>query len=474
MREYLSQLERLGELRLVEGADWDLEMGTITELSEEMRGPALLFDKIKGYPGGYRVVSNLIAQPRRMAVAVGLGPEARGVELVRRIKEKFKSLQAMPPVEVPTGPILENVQQGDAVNILQFPVPRWHEYDGGRFIGTADMVIMRDPDENWVNAGTYRVQVHDGKTLGLYITPGHHGRLIREKYWARGQSCPVAVVFGVHPAVWIPACMGFPWGAPELNVSGALLGKPVEVIRGEYTGLPVPAYSEIAIEGDCPPPETESRREGPFGEWPGYYGSGAREEPVIRIKRVMYRNDPILFGAPPLKPPASANGIYLIHAANVWRELEVLGIPGIKGVWAMRPGSSRYWNVVSIEQKYAGHAKQVAMAAMCGPESAWHSRFAVVVDDDIDPSNDEDVLWAIATRCDPATSIEIIRDCWSTPLDPILSPEKKATGNLTSSRALILACRPFHWMKDFPRVNRASDELRATVRNKWKDLFPRR
>ncbi len=112
------------------------------------------------------------------------------------------------------------------------------------------------------------------------------------------------------------------------------------------------------------------------------------------------------------------------------------------------------------------------MATMTSPEGAYHGRFLIVVDNDIDPSNENDVLWAISTRCDPATSIEIIHDCWSTPLDPLMPPDKKKRGEYTNSPAIINACRPCHWRKEFPLVNRASDELRARTLTKWTDLWP--
>jgi 4-hydroxy-3-polyprenylbenzoate decarboxylase len=472
LREFIAELDKTAELRVVNGADWNLEVGTITELSGEIAGPALLFNNIKGYPEGYRIITNVISTPRRLAIALSLPVDISPIELVRLVKEKFKELKPIPPVEVTDGPVLQNIQENEAVDMSGFPAPKWHEHDGGRYIGTGDMVIMRDPDENWVNVGDYRVQLHDRDTLGLSIAPGHHGRLIREKYWARGQSCPVAIVLGAHPVVWLPAFSGLPWGISEYDWMGGLLGEPVPVITGEYTGLPIPADAELAIEGELLRPEVESRKEGPFGEWPGYYASGARTEPVIKVKRTMYRNTPILVGAPPLKPPSSGTGGHIIQSANIWRDQEKLGIPGIRGVWHLRPGGSRYLCVISIKQEYAGHAKQVAMAAMSGLEGGYMGRFTIVVDDDIDPSNVDDVLWAIATRCDPESSIEIIRGCWSVPVDPVMSPEKRAAGDFTNSRAIIMACKPFHWMKDFPMVNRASDELRAATINKWQDLFP--
>ncbi|MBI4330111.1 MAG: UbiD family decarboxylase [Chloroflexi bacterium] len=471
LRSFIDQLRDIGELKHVEGADWDLEIGTITELMDERNGPGLLFDRIKGYPAGYRVAASLIATPRRMAVAFGLPSDTTNAELVRTLKDRFKDLKQVPPVYVKEGPVLENVREGKDVDLLQFPAPKWHEGDGGRYLGTGHMVVLKDPDEGWVNVATYRVQLHDSNTLGLFIVGGNQGNQIRKKYWAQGKSCPVAMAFGAHPLVWIPAFMAFPWGTPEYAITGGLMGQPLPVIAGEYTGLPVPAHAEIAIEGDCPPPEVESRPEGPFGEWPGYYGSGVRNEAVVKVKRVMYRNNPIINGSPPLKPPATGNARYLLRAANVWHELERLGIPGVKCVWNMRAGGSRYWTVVSIEQKYAGHAMQSGMAATSGIEGANHSRFVVVVDDDIDATNYEDVLWAMATRCDPASSIQVINGCWSTPLDPTIPPERRAKGDITNSRAIFLAVRPYHWRKDFPKVNRASDELRSRTIQKWRHLF---
>ncbi|MDO8637328.1 MAG: UbiD family decarboxylase, partial [Dehalococcoidia bacterium] len=294
LRNFISDLEKVNEIKKIDKADWNLEIGVLTELGDERNLPALLFDNIQGYPAGYRVVTNLVATPKRLAMAFGLPAGISNVEMVRQLKEKFKSLKSIPPVIVKSGPLLENIQRDDEVNLLKFPVPFYHENDGGRYMGTADMVIMRDPAGNWVNMGTYRIQLHDKNTLGLYISPGHHGRLIRENYWAQGKACPVAVVFGAHPLVWVPSTLAMPWGVEEMGLVGGLLGKPLEVITGEYTGLPIPSYGEIAIEGECPPPSVESRKEGPFGEWPGYYGSGARTEPVIRVKKVMYRNNPIL------------------------------------------------------------------------------------------------------------------------------------------------------------------------------------
>lgn len=471
LRDYIEKLRPIGELREVRGADWDLEIGAITELAGEREGPVLLFDEIKDYPRGFRVLTNFLNNPKHVNVAFGFQPALSTLELVRSVKEKFARLKPIAPKEVGDGPVLENVEEGGDVDMFKFPSPKWHQRDGGRYIGTGCMVIMKDSEGGWVNAGTYRLQLHDGHTLGSHISPGHQGNLIRENYWAKGKSCPVAVVFGIHPLVWIPSMLAFPWGTSELEIAGGLLGRPLEVIRGEFSGLPIPCDAEIAIEGECPPPDVESREEGPFGEWTGYYASGARNNPVIKVKRVMYRNDPILLGAAPLKPPASGYSTPLWRAVSLWQDLEDMGIPGIKGVWQMRSGGSRFISVISIEQRYAGHAKQVGTAAMSTPEGAYNGRFIIVVEEDIDPTKEGDVIWAVATRCDPASSIEIINDCWSTPLDPLMPPDKREKKNFTNSRAIVNACRPFHWKDKFPEVNRASDETRSKTLKKWEDLF---
>ena len=113
-----------------------------------------------------------------------------------------KKIELVPPVEVSTGPIKENIHLGEEVDLFEFPIPKRHEFDGGRYIGTGCIVITRDPDEGWVNFGTYRVQVHDKPIATVYISPGKHGDVIRRKYWVKGNSCPVAVVCGQAPILW--------------------------------------------------------------------------------------------------------------------------------------------------------------------------------------------------------------------------------------------------------------------------------
>ncbi|HLG72943.1 MAG TPA: UbiD family decarboxylase [Chloroflexota bacterium] len=472
LRQVLDAFRREGELLTIPNADCELELGAIAELQALRHGPALMFDPLPGFPAGFRILANLMNEPRRVALLMGLERDVPGVVLVRAIRDRFNALQPIDPVQAGDAGFAEVCLRGAEVDLCSLPAPLWHEHDGGRYLGTGCVVVMKDPDEGWVNVGTYRVQVHDARTAGLFIEQTHHGATILRRWWERGQAAPIAVCIGVQPAVLLGGFLAVSWGLSEYRWAGGLAGRPIEIVEGEVTGLPLPASSEIVIEGFCPPPSEERRMEGPFGETIGYYASGAREEPVIRVETMYHRRDPIVVGAPPLRPPASSSASYLFRAANLWNEIERSGVSDVRGVWMMPSGSSSLLAVVSVKQRYGGHAKHVGTAAMSGRAGGGQlGRFVIVVDDDVDPSDQEQVLWAIATRCEPAEDIDVIRGTASHHLDPRLPPEKRAAGDYTCSRAVINACRPFYWRSQFPEVVGTSPELRQQILAKWRDYF---
>lgn len=472
LREFIHAARGLGDVKEIHGAHWDLEIGALTEIFACRENfPLLVFDQIPNYSPSYRVASNLVNHPRRNALAIGMPRDLSRKEIVWRWKKLLMELKPIRPRVVAEGPLLQNVRTGEQIDMTLFPAPRWHELDGGQYIGTACCVITSEPDATWVNVGIYRVQVHDKNRLGLYISPGHHARIMREKYWARGKACPVAITFGQDPLLWLAAGQSVPYGVSEYDYAGGLRQAPVDVVRGEYTGLPISATAEIAIEGEVPPPGEESHIEGPFGEWPGYYAHGARTEPIVRVQAVYFRNDPIVAGAPPLRPPIVTFGVP-IGAAAIWNYLEKADVPDIRGVWCYvggsAPGGGAPFIVVSLKQRYHGHAQQAAIATLGCRAGNYHGRFVVVVDEDIDPTDLGEIIWAISTRCDPKTAISIIDNCWSTPLDPAMHPDKKEAGDFTNSRAIINACRPYAWIDRFPPVNALSPGLREKVMEKWK------
>ena len=463
LRGWLEQVDKLGELRCVDGATWQEDIGLITEVVGHTPGsPAVLCDKIPGHDAGYRVLINPFHSYKRIALTLGLPPDADIWTALRMWRERLINSKPIAPVEVESGPISENVQMGDDVDVLKFPTPLWHEADGGRYIGTASGDITRDPDTGQINIGTYRVMVHDKNRVGFYISPGKHGRIHREKYFAKGEPCPLVVVTGMNPMLYMASCTEVPPTLSEYEWAGGLRGEPMKFIKGRVTGLPIPADAEIALEGFAYP--NEKLMEGPFGEWTGYYASASREEPVLHVQALYHRNNPIIVGSPPNRPPDEQSHYRAFtRSALMWEEIEKAGVPDVTGVWCHEAGGSRLFVAVSIKQRYFGHSRQAMhIAAMCHT-GAYLGRYVVVVDEDIDVTDLEQVIWAMCTRSDPERSIDFIKRAWSGPLDSAIRPEEKGF----NSRALIDATRPWEWREKFPKVNMPSPETAKKAREKW-------
>jgi 4-hydroxy-3-polyprenylbenzoate decarboxylase len=483
LRDWLNTVEAHGQLKRISGASWDLEMSSITDLLQKEGKPPMpttLFDDIPGYPKGFRTLWAPMSSTWRIANALGL-PEDQvdRMSLLRNWRQKSKTLQLIPPRFVNSSPLEKNVDAGDKVDILKFPSPRCHELDGGRYIGTLCAAIQKDPDDGWVNIGTYRVMVVDRNRLAFHPVEGQHGSMImNHKYFARGQVMPVAIAIGVDPALICSSSQPLTgWGISEYDYAGGIKGQPLEVIKGPFTGLPLPASAEIVIEGECHPGELAD--EGPFGEFHGYYANlrlSPVPEPVIRVKAVHYQDDPILTCSAPGVPPHDTTLMdSMFHSMATWDRLEGFGVPGIRGVWCHELGSGWFFNVVSIEQMYTGHARQVGeIASQCSVHSG---RYTIVVEEDIDPSNLEQVLWAVVTRNRPREAINIIDRCHATSTDPAIPLEEKLKYKITpkplhSSRAVIDGCRGFEWKADWYPIARVSPELRTKIIEKWRRVLP--
>ena len=468
LRDWIAEIDKAGELRRVSGAELEEEIGGITDIHQRRMGnPAVMFDDIPGYPRGHRVLSNLLTSVPRINLTLGLPAEASEMDLIRYWREYMKDAPAIPPTVVNGGAVMENCAEGADVDIGRIPTPRWHEHDGGYFIGTGCMVVMKDPDSGWINYGAYRVQAHGPDVASVMTSKGKHGNLIMRRYHERGEPCPIAVVVGMHPALFTIAGLEIPYGRNEYDAAGGVLGEPVEVVAGPHTGLPIPANAEIAFEGWVHPEDFVD--EGPLGEWTGYYAGGKRPEPAIRIAALMHRDDPILLGAIPAVPPNDDTffrGTYRCGA--VWNQLEAAGVPEVRGVWAHEAGGSRMWLTVSIKQMYGGHSKQAGLIASQCHAGAYANRWVVVVDDDVDPASMNDVVWAMCTRFDPREGMEVLRGCWSTHLDPM----SYGRDDPRNARVVVDACRPFNRRDSFPIVARSSAELDERVRAKWREVLP--
>ena len=462
LRDFIARVEELGALRRLEGADAVGEIGGITEVAAGLAEcPALLFDGIQGYPRGFRVFTNATVSAQRAALALGIDPTLRPVDALKEWKHRRTRLTMQPPLAVDHALFLENSRSGGEVDVRLFPAPLWHAQDGGPYIGSGSIVVMRDPDSGWINASIYRVQVHGPDRLTVQFDhPGRHGAIIARKYWEQGKPCPIAIVNGPDPALFIAGFEYLPEGVSEYEFAGAIKGRPLEVVAAPHTGLPVPARAEIVLEGALLPIAETSLPEGPFGEFTGYYAAERRPAPVMRVEAMHWRHEPILLGSPPMKPPRFHFGLPF-RAAGIWSDLEASGVTDIVGAWQH---VAQLMTVIALRQRYAGHAKRAGLIAAA---QSYMGRIVVTVDEDVDPSNLADVMWAVATRCEPAESVDIVRNGWSSALDPRISAEDRKRGQTSHSKMIIDACKPFAWIKDFPPTSALSQDEARAVDEKW-------
>jgi UbiD family decarboxylase len=468
LREFIAQVDDLKALRRINGADPRFEIGGITEVAAGLpECPALLFDDIKGHARGFRVFTNATTNAQRAALALGVDPMLKPLDALKAWMVKRQTLKTHSPVTVTDAIFLENTLRGADVNLGKFPAPYWHRQDGGPYIGSGSLVIMRDPDDGWINASIYRVQVHGrNKVTVQFDHQGRHGAIIAKKYWVQDRSCPLAVVNGEDPALFIAGFEYLPAGQSEYDFAGAIKGAPIEVCAGPTTGLPLPAHAEIILEGELLPPSAETLLEGPFGEFTGYYAADKRPCAVMEVTAIHHRNDPILLGSPPMKPPRFHFGLPF-RAASIWSNLESAGVTDVVGVWQH---VSQLMTVVALKQRYAGHAKRAGMIAAA---HSYMGRLVVVVDDDVDPSDLNDVMWAVTTRCEPSEQIDIVRNAWSSALDPRIPAGDKLRGVTSHSKAIIEACRPFAWMEKFPPTSSLSHKEANVIAEKWREVLRR-
>jgi 4-hydroxy-3-polyprenylbenzoate decarboxylase len=468
LRSWIADVEADGELEHVDGAHWDKELGAIAELSYRSPRPkALLFDNIADHRRGLRVLTGTTGSPNRLGRTLRLGAGLDDAEVVARLRGRPAQWAAaakdFPAVTVDQAPLLDNVVEGDDINLLDFPVPLWHELDGGQFIGTGCFVVTSDPETGAINGGCYRMQVQDeGTSVTISAVPGKHGAQNIEKWFELHGRAPVTVSFGHDPVLLVTGGTEVPGGISELDYAGAILSESVPVVEAPDTGLPIPAGSELAIEGWLTPDNV--RDEGPFGEWTGYYSASPRPIVAMEITRLFHRDDPIILGAPPGKPPHDYSYMRTImKSAMIEDALVASGVRGVQKSWAHESGGGRLLVAVSISQKYAGHARQVAHLTAQLPTVAYMNRFVVVVDDDVDVASLDEVMWAMCTRSDPGQDIDVLKRTWGSKLDPLLVPGETPH----NSRAVIDACIPFERLSTFPKVSQSDPAYLAKVRDNW-------
>jgi 4-hydroxy-3-polyprenylbenzoate decarboxylase len=400
-RNFLVELEAAQELlRVTDEVDPKYEICAFCRHVADDGGPALLFESIKGH--NMPALANLFGTRHRIAMAVG----APVADLAGVIAERLR--RRIPPVQVEPSeaPSQQIVLKGDEVDLGIIPNPYWNVGDGGHYISAG---INMGAHPQWgKNAGIYRNMVRGRNEIFAQIAPDHQQRLFYEDI---GKGCPMAVVLGADPLLYLAAGSDFPLGDHEIDIAGALRNRPLRVVEATSIDLEVPADAEIVIETEY---TGQSDDEGPFNEFTGYQ-SERRPAPIWSVKAITMRRNPIMHLAFAGKPPN--------ENIAFWRELEdALALDAMRSRFPMVTDIARpaelardFWGIVQIKNIRPMYVRNVMLALTY---LMPRLKFIVVVDDDIDIHNVTDVFWAISTRVDPGRDTFVVPNTGTGPIDP--------------------------------------------------------
>ena len=438
LRAYIGALEKIGEIQRIDAeVSLDYEIGAIVRRSYDLMAPAPLFTNIAGVAPGFRVFgapAGVSGQPglylSRVAVSLGLDPEAGGMQIVDALV-RARGVEPLPPQVVSTGPCKEVIAVGDDVDLRRLPAPLLHGHDGGRYINTYGMVVARTPDGSWTNWSIARVQLMDARRMTGLVVPTQHLGVVHAMWRQRGEDMPFAIAMGVEPAIPFAAGMPLPEGVSEADFIGAYLGEPIEVVPCETVDLEVPATSEIVIEGTLS--VTETAPEGPMGEYAGFtYPGESTPKPVCNVTAVTHRTDPILpvvVAGYPVEEDHTAWGIP--NSAEVVYQLRTHGVPVTSAFTPLEAGCQLL--AITVPNDWRERVSDPNPGALMDKiaDVLWtqHTAYAlpkvILTEDDIDPSNTRQVVWAFAAKNSPSDGTRLYEDRDMVPLAVFIPPKDR-------------------------------------------------
>lgn len=462
----MDALRASGDLvEIDEEVSWDLELGAVSRLACEKDGPALWFKRIADYPDDVTVFANPMATWRRVAIAFGLSPQAAIKDIYRAYEEREGRLIA--PAIVDDGPCREVVRRGADLDLFDLPAPMLHEGDGGRYLGTWDLVVSREPSSAWVNWGTYRFMLYDPLHLTGFPRPTSHlGKMFQEHYARHGKPMPVAIVIGADPLSHFAASATYHLGGDEASLAGALREKPVALVRCQTSDLLVPASAEIVIEGEVLPDRVGL--EGPYGEYPGYRTGEMGNGILFRAGAVTHRKKPIFTVDATGYKDDSSTITALSGALAIRRRLERHGVP-VTDVH-MPPEGAVHLAVVAV--RYGGGEVARKILETLTSRRALISKI-FMVEADLDVFDMGKVLHAFSTKCHPAHGVHAIHyEGRANTLTPCYSQGERAA---QKGATVLFDCTwPGEWSREWEVPVKAtfdtifSDSVREQALKRWK------
>ncbi len=405
LRQFLAELEKKMPDEIVHinrKVDPKFEIpAVLRKLQDQHSYPAAVFHNIKN--SDFSVVSNIFASTNRLALALNADPD----DLIQDyLKMEGKLIK---PKLLRKAPVHENVISGTKVDLGKLPIVTHCEKDAGPYI-TSGVAVLKNPETGIYDVGIFRMQVKGKNKFGcLYGAYSKAARIIAMNN-AKKKPTEVAIFIGHHPACILTSQTKVPVDTDEFWVMGGILGEAVELVEAKSIDVRVPARAEIVLEGVIQPNVLEP--EGPFGEYPWYYGHERRSN-VIKIKTITHRNDAIY------------HDIFSAHqdhnyAAKIQREAVLykrvkVAVPGVKDVALPISGTCRHIGYVSMRKDFDGQGKIAAMAALVADPMM---KMAVIVDDDIDVTNESEVWWAVTTRTQADKAVFMVPDAYVSELDP--------------------------------------------------------
>ena len=474
LRSFIAVLENEGELlRVPIEVDWEYELGGWLRKAVDMRpkGPALLFENIKDYPG-HRIFSGGVATYPRIALTFGLPKETHPRQLIDAFRQRVK--KPLPPQLVKTGPVKENILKGDDVDLFKLPVPRFLPRDGGRYLGTWLGVVSKNPKNAVPNMGMYRVMIYDKNHAGIAFLPfqhiGYHYSLCERE----NKPLEVALVIGAEETVPIAAGTGFPPDVDEMGMAGALRGEPLPLVKCETVDLEIPATAEIVIEGLLLP--KQRRPEGPFSEHTGYHGGPVRMRPVFEVTAITHRNDPIFRVTMTGKPTAESHILGSIAKSAAALDLfDSHGPQGVISVYCPPEGDAESSMIIAMKPHFIGHSWNVARTVVSSGVTKM-MKYVVVVDDDIDPFDLGQVWWAINTRTQGSRDIEVLKFGTISRSDPSVPRDRPEYTDKVIIDATKKLDYPYDksWGGHWAPVGMPLPESMRLAEMKWEKLVSRR